>query len=404
MNSRPAWFLDFQSGSISLSKTVIKAKAEGKDVPGSRGAVDAAAEAVFVDLRGETVRVDGLAVSGYQATIRMAGSLAGFGSGGRLAATVGLDPFDARQTLAALGMDVPSTRDPAALTRVQGTADVVVDADGFEIRGLDAAVDDTRISGSLDHRAHQDRPDTVVRLTIDTLDLDRYLAGSGAGKASKSAAASPDADMLIDTEALRALSLDLEATAKSLRAGGVRLSDMQAVVKARHGLVRVSPVTATLYGGSLSAGATVNVIGDRPKSDLIIGLDRVDVGGLSRDALGTDEYQGLLTFNGAVACEGARRDAMLRSMSGRTSLSLVNGVFPGVDLLGMARTTHASRNHTDGTVESARTDFTSFGSITGTGVITNGVLNNRDLEINGSWPARRRPGGRWPCPRVRSTI
>lgn len=369
------------SAVISLSKIALRVKAEGKDVPGSSGAVEAAADAVSVDLRGQTVQIDGLVVTGYQATIRLAGSLTGFGSGGRLAATVGLDPCDARQTLAALGMDVPSTSDPSALTRVQGTADVIVDADGFEIRGLDATVDDTRISGSFVHRAREDRPDTVVRLTLDTLDLDRYLAGNGPGNAPKSAAASPDADMIIDAEMLRALSLDLEASAKSLRAGGVRPSDVQAVVKARHGLVRVSPVTATLYGGSLSAGATVNVIGDRPKSDFIIGLDRVDVGGLSRDALGSDEYQGLLTFNGVVSCEGARRDAMLRSMSGRTALALANGVFPGVDLLGMARTTHASRNRTDGTVEAARTDSTSFGSITGTGVITNGVLNNRDLAI-----------------------
>lgn len=373
--------LDFDSAVISLSKIVLKAKAEGKDVPGSSGAAEATADLVSVDLRGQTVRVDGLAVTGYQATARLAGSLAGFGSGGRLAATVGLDRFDARQTLAALGLEAPSTSDPSALTRVQGTADVVVDAGGFEIRGLDATVDDTRVSGSLVHRVREDAPDNVVRLALDALDLDRYLAGNGPGGASKSASPSQDADTLIDTEALRGLSLDLEATAKSLRAGGVRLSDVQAVVKARHGLVRVSPVTAALYGGSLSAGATVNVIGDRPKSDLIIGLDRVDVGGLSRDALGTSEYQGLLTFNGAVACEGARRDAMLRSMSGRTSLALANGVFPGVDLLGMARITHASRNRTDGTVEAARTDSTSFGSITGTGVITNGVLNNRDLAI-----------------------
>ncbi|MBU4191249.1 MAG: AsmA family protein [Pseudodesulfovibrio sp.] len=369
------------SAVISLSEIVLTAKAEGKDVPGSSATVEVAADAVSVDMRGQTVRVDGLVVSGYQAAIRLAGSLTGFGAGGRLAATVGLDPFDARQSLAALGLDVPSTSDPSALTRVQGTADVVVDADGFEIRGLDATVDDTRISGSFAHRVREDRPDNVVRLALDTLDLDRYLAANGPDNAAKSAAASPGADMLIDTEVLRALSLDLEASAKSLRAGGVRLSDVQAVVKARHGLVRVSPVKATLYGGTLAAGATINVIGDRPKSDLIIGLDRVDVGGLSRDALGSDEYQGLLTFNGAVACEGARRDAMLRTMSGRTSFALANGVFPGVDLLGMARTTHASRSRTDGTVEAAKTDSTAFGSITGTGVITNGVLNNRDLEI-----------------------
>jgi AsmA protein len=56
-------------------------------------------------------------------------------------------------------------------------------------------------------------------------------------------------------------------------------------------------------------------------------------------------------------------------------------VFPGVDLMGMARTTHERRGRSEGTVEAASTDATRFGSITATGVIADGVLTPRDLEV-----------------------
>jgi AsmA protein len=373
--------------SLAFSDVTIRAQGEGAGVPGTSASLSARAAGVAVDLRGDTVRVDGLAVTGYGVTARASGSLAGFGRDGRLTATVGLDRFDARQTLATLGLAVPETADPATLTRVEATAALVIHARGFEAREIEARIDDTTVSGSLSRRDDGRGPVDTVRLVLDTLDMDRYLPGRKPAQGAAPAVAAPrqdapaESDQLIDAAMLRGLSLELHASADQLRVGGARLADVVATVTARDGLVRLSPLKAALYGGTLAVGATVNVTGEHPATDLIVGVDRVDMGALSRDVLGSEEYQGALSLNGALACQGAGRAAMLRSLGGRVSLSLADGVFPGVDLMSMARTTHERRSRADGTVEAASTDATRFGSITATGVIKDGVLTTRDLEV-----------------------
>jgi AsmA protein len=375
--------LKLDSGQISLTDLDLTASAKGADVPGGSVAAEAKAGAVSLDLHKENLKVDAMTVTAYGATARVDGALAGFDAARRITATVTLDQLNGREVLAALGLDQPETADASALTRVGGTAQIVVDGDGFEIKDMHATVDETSVSGSLSHRQAESAPTGVIRIQIGTLDLDRYLppetaARNSGAQGATGAAVSPQ---ILDTDTLRSLSLDLEAVADSLRVRGIRLEQVTAALKAQHGVVRITPVTAALYGGKLSAGATINAQSAQPRTDCIIGLDRVDVAGLSRDTLGSEEYKGLLSFNGAVTCQGERLDAMLASMNGKTGMTLADGVFPGVDLLGMAKTTHASRGRKDGTVESDKSDTTRFGSITGTGTIADGVIRNRDLEI-----------------------
>ncbi len=159
------------------------------------------------------------------------------------------------------------------------------------------------------------------------------------------------------------------------------MQNVKAEIKARHGLIRISPVSADSYGGKISTGATINAMGKYPKTDLIIGVDKLDIGALSKDVSGKASYAGIAHFNSAVSCEGDRLPALLRSMNGKVGFSLADGVFPGVDLMQMAKATHERKDTNSGTVESASSDSTKFGSISGTGVIAGGILRNRDLEV-----------------------
>jgi AsmA protein len=378
---------------VSLADVALTFTAEGKDVPGGTGAITASATGVNLDLRKELVGVTGLTAAGYGATVHLDGSLVGFGARCQAEASVKVDSFDARSSLALLAHPL-SLKDAKALTQVGGSCRVVIDGGGWEVNQLQATVDETHISGSLGHRASEDRPADTLRLQVDTLDVDRYLPSGGGSTSTdaggdgadtsagaKVAVSRDTSPHILDAAFLRALSLDAEVSASMLRVAGIRIDDAAATVKARHGLVRISPVKAGLYGGTLSAAATINAVTDRPRIDLLVGLDRVDVAGISRDALGSDEYQGRLTFNGAVSCDGERLISMLASMNGKTSTHLADGVFPGVDLMGMARTTHARRDSTNATVEAAKSDKTSFGSISSSSVIQNGVARSRDLEV-----------------------
>lgn len=377
--------LDLKGGKVGVAEMKGTLKAEGKDMPGGSGTVEATATTVNFNLNGEKVAMQGLILAAYGAILHFDGTLEGFGDGlKQLAGTVTVDPFDARKVLAGMGESVPDTADEKALTNLGGTAKIAYTPQSLALKDLAVDLDGSGLRGDFKVAQGVGGMSWFARLNADTLDLDRYLppkSGEAGGKPGGTAASSKADGQILDAEVLRRLTLDLEATIARLRLDGIWLENFKGVARARHGLVRISPISADLYGGKLSLGATINALAKYPKTDILASLDKVDIGALSKDAVGEATYGGILQFKATLSSEGDRTDAMLRSMNGKVSFNLADGIFPGVDLMRMAKTTHESKDKKDGTVEAAKTDSTRFGTIDGTGIINGGILNNRDLEV-----------------------
>jgi len=377
--------IDFESRQYGHMDMNLSILAEGEDIPGGKGSAEMGVQFMVLDFNKGHAQITGFTVSSYGATAHLDGSFEGITQGlKKMVATVTIDPFDVKKNLVALGEDAPDTADATALTRVGGMLDFVYTPGQIHVKTLQADLDGTRIVGSGRVKKGEEEPFYFARLDVGKLDLDRYLPPELKEKTevSKEAVASGrKSDRLFSTKVLRRLSLDIEAKAAELKVEGMRMQNVKCEIKARHGLVRISPVSANSYDGTVSAGMTINAMGNYPKTDLILGVDKINIGSLSRDVLGEDSYAGIASFNSAISCEGERVPSMLRSMNGKIGFNLSDGVFPGVDLIRMAKNTHKSKDGKDGTVEAAKTDSTGFGSISGTGVITGGILRNRDLEV-----------------------
>jgi len=377
--------IDFENRQYGHMDMKLSVSAEGEDIPGGKGAAEMVLQFMVLDFKKEHAQITGLEISSYGVTTHFDGSFVGITRGlKKMAATLTFDPFDAKETLAALGGDVPDTADPAALTNVGGMVDFAYAPGQIKVKTLQVDLDGTRIVGNGRVKSGEDEPFYFARLDVGELDLDRYLPPEHKEtiKTSKQAVASGEkSERIIYTDTLRRLHLDIEAKAAKLKVEGMRMQNVKAQIKARHGLVRISPVSADSYGGTISAGVTINAMNKYPKTDMIMGVDKLDIGPLSKDVLGDASYAGILDFNSALSCEGERVPIMLRSMNGKIGFHLANGIFPGVDLIRMAKNTHKDKDKKDGTVEASTTDATKFGSISGTGVITGGILRNRDLEV-----------------------
>ncbi|MBI9081915.1 MAG: AsmA family protein, partial [Pseudodesulfovibrio sp.] len=377
--------IDLETRQYGYMDMKLSISAEGADIPGGKGNAEMALQSMALDFNKGYAQITGFTVSSYGATAHLDGSIEGLTKDlQKMAATVTIDSFDAKKTLVALGEDAPVTLDPAALTQVGGMLDFVYTPGQIQVKKLQADLDGTRVVGNGHVKKGEEEPSYFVRLDVGNLDLDRYMppALKENTEMSKEAVASGGkSDRLMDSRVLRRLSLDLEAMVAELKVDGLRMQNVKCQVKARHGLIRISPVSANSYGGTISAGMTINALSKYPKTDLILGVDKINIGLLSQDVLGEDSYEGIANFNSAISCEGERVSGMLRSMNGKVGFNLSDGVFPGVDLIRMVKNTHKSKGAQKGTVEAAKTDSTAFGSISGTGVITGGILRNRDLEV-----------------------
>ncbi|HJW52951.1 MAG TPA: AsmA family protein [Burkholderiaceae bacterium] len=242
-----------------------------------------------------------------------------------------------------------------------------------------------------------------VTFDIDAaqVDVDRYLparpAASGASSApaatgpsapaatgpsapaAASTSSSADADAKVDLSALREASGSGSVRIARLKVRGVEAADVRLEAKASDGRIDVAPISAHVYGGSVTGrigidtranhvSATGNATGVQLRSA---------VGKIGARAAIEGSANG--TFE--LATSGATTKQMKRGLAGNVVLDVRNGALVGIDLndiVGSAGSFLQTRSRQTGVFdERKRTEFT---QLTGSARIKDGVALNDDLK------------------------
>jgi uncharacterized protein involved in outer membrane biogenesis len=215
----------------------------------------------------------------------------------RVGGTVALAGASPRVLAGLAGVVLPATRDPKALGSVAGEASFSAGGDSLDVERMRIKLDDSTIEGSL-RLPSAAAPGMAFDVTVDTLDVDRYLPPTQDGAKDAGPAASPIASpgaaaagaAQLPVEQLRALDLDGRLRVGALRASGLSLSRLDASVRAKDGLIRLQPLRAALYGGSYQGNVTVDARGDDVKVSVDERIEAVDAAALTA-AAGLDPVQ-----------------------------------------------------------------------------------------------------------------
>jgi AsmA protein len=163
-------------------------------------------------------------------------------------------------------------------------------------------------------------------------------------------------------------------TVNKLLAEGVKIT-----VKAGGGQLQMQQQVSSFYQGSYSGQTSINVQGKTPVLKIKSALSNIQAGPLLRDMTGEEErLTGKGRFNADLTASGNSVDALKRSLGGNLSFRFEDGAVKGINLAQTIRELKAlfDGNRATQTDEPQQTDFS---ELTGTGVITRGVLSNRDL-------------------------
>ena len=225
-----------------------------------------------------------------------------------------------------------------------------------------------------------DAPRYSFDLDVDRIDLDRYLAASPKAKPAPGAGAKADVDVPVDLGPLK----DLRATGKlavgALQVQGLRLTEVQAQVRAAGGKADLAPHSAKLYEGNLQGALSLDANGNRVA--LKETLAGVAVGPLVKDLMGRDALDGRGNVALDVTAAGASVNAMKRQLAGSARLELRNGALKGFNLTEALRKTKAAFGSKSAQQQSAdASQRTDFSEMTASFTIRGGVAHNEDLEV-----------------------
>ncbi|MBN2468710.1 MAG: AsmA family protein [Deltaproteobacteria bacterium] len=297
---RASAIFDLAAGTLFIDGMKIAGTISGQALPG--GSIPVVLGFRFKgDLNRQTVSMDPLQLDAFGMKTVGSLSVAKFQIAPEARGEFMVARFSPKEVLARLGRDLPNTADAKALSSAELSIAFSASADSLKVDKLAAIIDDSRLTGSAAVNNFAS-PNVRFDLALDRFNLDRYLPPKQNGsKAAAAAAPAPAAVAVaaagIPLETLRKLVIDGKFHVLDLTASGVKTTNVMVGIRAKDGVIRTEPVTASLYDGSYIGAVELDVRSKEPKltfdeklsgvrldrmlKALAINTGTVDVGGLS---------------------------------------------------------------------------------------------------------------------------
>lgn len=214
---------------------------------------------------------------------------------------------------------------------------------------------------------------TQFDVSADQFNVDLYRAQDDANAKSD-----PAGETTIDLSGLRGITTAGRLQIGALQVMGVHANNVSAQLAIANGVLKLSPLNANLYDGTLSGSLTL----DAKDNAVSLQQSLVNVGmaPLLRDAMKKDPLDGHGTINFDVATTGPNVSSMKRNLRGQASMKLRDGAIKGINLAKTLRLLKARLAlNQDMTQAANKEEKTDFSELTASFNIQQGIAKNSDL-------------------------
>jgi AsmA protein len=292
--------------------------------------------------------------------------------------TIEVKPFSPRKLMS--GLDIPfpvETKDPNVITSVSLKTGIKGTAEELSVSNGIIVLDDSKLSFSAGVKDFE-KPDVAFNLSMDSIDLDRYLPPSEKEGAEKKKEAESAGRKKTDYKPLRKLVVNGTAKIGELKVSNARIQNLSLKCTGRRGVFTLEPVTLDLYEGSAAIKGLLNVKQDIPKTEVALKADGIKVNPLLKDVLEKDFLEGTVNADIALRMSGDDAEKIKKSLNGKGELFFSDGAVKGIDLAGMIRNTKAAFGLAESGGEKPRTDFS---ELRVPFTATNGVVNTPETTL-----------------------
>lgn len=272
-----------------------------------------------------------------------------------------VDPFSPRKLMEAMGQPFPvQTTDPEALKLVSLKFNVKGDPQNVTLSNGNLDLDQSKITFSARARDFS-KPDLTFEMTLDKIDVDRYLPPPSEEKAAQEGGKKPAPEKKkTDYSPLRKPVLNGDVRIGELKVKGAKLQEVRLTLKGKNGVYDIDPFAFKAYEGNLSTKATLDVRRDVPKTTVNLNGKDFQVRPLLKDVIQKDFLEGTTFTQVSLTMEGDDPERIKRTLNGKGDLQFRDGAIVGIDLTGMVQNLKTSFGLAEKTEKKPRTDFSEF--------------------------------------------
>lgn len=326
---------------LSLDALVLNGEITSDALPASPISAKLSAMTIDVDLPQENILVDGLALSVLGVNLDAKVQAYQVLSDPQFSAVLSVGEFNPRYLLTRLNVTLPDMADETALTKARAAVTLEGNTDSVTAQPISLVIDDTSIEANAVLDLSPLRWD--VSVAGKNLNLDRYLptpveenengskvAVTTAQIEAKNAEQVPSE--LLPVKTIRDLNGHVGMVFESLVVKNVKIDKVELDSTQFQGLVDISPLKATLYEGSVSSQASLDVRGKTPTMSISPSIDGVQIQPLLVDFMDMDNIAGATYLNGELNATGNSVDDLMASLQGDLLVDIRNGALIGTNL------------------------------------------------------------------------
>ncbi len=215
-------------------------------------------------------------------------------------------------------------------------------------------------------------------LEVDKFDADPYMPKQTAAAQEKSKKAEPEQPF--DLSVLKTLNLEGSLRIGLFKAANIKAAQLRVDVKAKNGMVNISPLSVKMYQGSIEGKASINA----ETSGFVLNekLTGIDIAPLMKDAADLELAEGRGNIVLDLNSQGNTVSGLKKALNGKATVDLANGAIKGIDLAklvqGLQNLNKDSKTETLGVNKNEKTPFSEFKA---TFKVRNGVAHNDDLSV-----------------------
>lgn len=281
---------------------------------------------------------------------------------------VDLAPFSLRKLFDAMGRPFPiEPGDASVLNKLSLKAAVKGSAQAVTVSNGILALDDSTMKFSAQARAFE-KPDLKFTVTLDKIDVDRYLPSatkSDSGQAAPSKDGAPAVSTgkggkktsHVDYTPLRKLALDAKVNIGSLKISGLSMTNVTAALVGKNGIFTLDPFSMDLYKGKAGVQARIDVRKKYPATTLHLTTSNVQAGPVIRDSINKNIIEGALNSDISLSMTGDTPDMIKQNLGGKGELKFMDGAIVGIDIAGTIRNAGAGIGLGKAATEKPKTDF-----------------------------------------------
>ncbi|MBW2180402.1 MAG: AsmA family protein [Deltaproteobacteria bacterium] len=284
--------------------------------------------------------------------------------------------FSPRKMMSSINQPFPvKTTDPKAFEKVGLSFHVNGDKTNVSISDGLMLIDDSNLTFTAS-AGEFSKPKIAFDVNLDGIDLDRYMPEKEKikPKGEKEKKAKPQAAKKKKTDyaPLRKLELDGKVKIGNLKVSNVKIQNINVKISGRNGIFKIHSATLAMYDGSLAATSVLNVTQERPKTDIQLKVDSIQIAPLIKDLLNKEYIEGTTHANISLGMVGDDPKIIKKTLNGDGELLFKDGAIIGIDLLGMVSNVESAFSVSLEDEQQPKTEFT---ELRAPFTITNGVLN-----------------------------